>query len=39
MAATILVSATSRRTLETWRRDYIESRPHTALGYLTPSRP
>jgi putative transposase len=26
----------ARRTIECWRRDYNESRPHSSLGYLTP---
>ena len=27
----------ARAKIETWRRDYNESRPHTALGWLTPA--
>ncbi|WP_435693844.1 IS3 family transposase [Rhizobium lusitanum] len=27
----------ARRQIEAWRREYNESRPHAALGYLTPS--
>jgi putative transposase len=26
----------ARAKIEAWRRDYNESRPHTALGWLTP---
>jgi putative transposase len=26
----------ARTKIEAWRRDYNASRPHTALGYLTP---
>ena len=26
----------ARKTIEEWRRDYNEERPHSALGYLTP---
>ena len=26
----------ARRLIEAWRQDYNESRPHTALGWLTP---
>lgn len=26
----------ARQTIEEWRRDYNEERPHSALGYLTP---
>ena len=29
--------ADARATIEAWRRDYNESRPHTALGWLTPA--
>jgi putative transposase len=28
--------ADARSKIETWRRHYNESRPHTALGWLTP---
>ena len=28
--------ADARTKIEAWRRDYNESRPHTALGWLTP---
>ena len=28
--------AEARSIIETWRRDYNESRPHMALGYRTP---
>ena len=28
--------ADARAKIETWRRDYNESRPHTSLGWLTP---
>jgi transposase InsO family protein len=28
--------ADARRLIEEWRQDYNESRPHSALGYLTP---
>ncbi|MBB2962661.1 transposase InsO family protein [Methylobacterium sp. R2-1] len=28
--------ADARSKIETWRRQYNESRPHTALGWLTP---
>lgn len=27
----------ARRKIELWRRDYNEERPHSSLGYLTPS--
>lgn len=27
----------ARRKIEIWRRDYNEQRPHSSLGYLTPS--
>jgi putative transposase len=27
----------AREKIEAWRRHYSESRPHTALGYLSPS--
>jgi len=27
----------ARSKIEAWRRDYNESRPHTALGWLTPT--
>lgn len=27
----------ARRTIETWRRDYNENRPHSSLGDLTPA--
>ncbi len=26
----------ARRTLEAWRQDYNEHRPHSSLGHLTP---
>jgi putative transposase len=26
----------ARRKIESWRRDYNQERPHSALGYLTP---
>jgi putative transposase len=26
----------ARRILETWRQDYNQERPHSALGYQTP---
>jgi putative transposase len=26
----------ARRKIESWRRDYNEERPHSALGYLPP---
>lgn len=29
--------AEAQRLLEAWRRDYNESRPHSALEYLTPA--
>jgi putative transposase len=29
--------ADARRSVEDWRRDYNEERPHSALGYRTPS--
>ncbi len=29
--------ADARAKIEAWRRDYNESRPHTALGWLTPA--
>ena len=29
--------ADARTKVEVWRRDYNESRPHTALGWLTPA--
>ena len=29
--------ADARTKIEAWRRDYNESRPHTALGWLTPA--
>jgi putative transposase len=29
--------ADARAKIEAWRRDYNESRPHTALGWLTPT--
>ena len=29
--------ADARAKIEAWRRDYNESRPHTALGWLTPN--
>ena len=29
--------AEARRVLEAWRRDYNESRPHSALNELTPA--
>jgi putative transposase len=28
--------ADARSKIEAWRRQYNESRPHTALGWLTP---
>ncbi len=28
--------ADAKSKIETWRRQYNESRPHTALGWLTP---
>jgi len=27
----------ARRTIEAWRLDYNQDRPHSALGYLTPN--
>jgi putative transposase len=27
----------AREKIETWRRDYNQVRPHSALGYLTPT--
>ena len=30
--------AQARRVIETWRQEYNEERPHSALGYLTPAR-
>ena len=32
-----LSPADARAKIEAWRRDYNESRPHTALGWLTPA--
>ncbi|WP_457106743.1 integrase core domain-containing protein, partial [Methylobacterium sp. P5_C11] len=32
----ILSSADAWSRIEAWRRPYNESRPHTALGWLTP---
>jgi len=29
--------ADARAKIEAWRRDYNESRPHTSLGWMTPS--
>jgi putative transposase len=31
--------ADARAKIEAWRRDYNESRPHTALGWPTPAEP
>jgi putative transposase len=28
--------ADAKTKIETWRRQYNESRPHTSLGWLTP---
>ena len=36
-ASWFLSMADARERIEDWRRDYNETRPHTALGGLTPS--
>jgi len=30
-------SKTARKTINDWRQDYNESRPHSSLNYQTPS--
>jgi Integrase core domain len=27
----------ARESIESWRKDYIQMRPHRSLGYLTPA--
>jgi putative transposase len=36
-ASWFLSMADARERIEDWRRDYNETRPHTALGGLTPN--
>ena len=36
-ASWFLSMANARQRVEQWRRDYNDTRPHTALGGLTPS--